>query len=137
MPLAFARSAIVLPMAFAAATLPPVRRSAFLTFRGAGRDQRHTIQVVDHLYINVVQRAIDIESRTLGRAQNFLRMRSCTAAGSYFFLSRKHFFFSFILGFRSMPGIAWPCFDLATLLWLPARYFAPVLPTFFFRRSPA
>ena len=72
MPFCLASSAIFLPTVFADATLPPVTRLALLlAHRGRSRRQGYTLKVVNHLNVNIVQRAVYIEPRTLRRADYF------------------------------------------------------------------
>jgi len=81
-----------------------------LAFGRGRRRNGDALQVVNQLGVNVVQRS--------GVPTTFFRMRSCTRC--------RVTFFEVLVSMKSCPS------SFAALL-----YFAPVLPTFFFKRSPA
>ncbi len=167
MPLSLARSAISLPTSFAEATLPPVGRLSPLMplpfSTEVGGHDGHTLGIIDHLGINVVHRAINVQPRTLGRAGQCLADAVCTFCRVLSFEAFPIIFFALsfqlsAVSLQQLPATSLienchpersegPAFlSLSPILTCWATncfalrafancYFAPVLPTFFFRRS--
>jgi hypothetical protein len=61
-----------LPNRFGGSDIAASAPILFLAFGGAGGHQRLPVQVVDHLHIDVIQRAVHIQTRALRRSLHFL-----------------------------------------------------------------
>src|SRR4029077_6309442 len=56
---------------------------SLLAFRAVRRDQSHTLQVVDDLHVDVVQRTVHIEPRPLGGSEDLFANALVHPAASY------------------------------------------------------
>ena len=138
MPFSTAFSAIDLPISLAAATLPPVFS---FNARVDVADQRLAVLVVDHLRVNVVERAVHIQPRALacagklGANARVNALANCVSLGlrnhGLSFLSAEAPCVSVRLIPLSMDSEQSICPNSVPCL----RYFAPVLPAFFFSFS--
>src|SRR5579859_340840 len=86
---------------------------------GAGREQSLALHVVNELHVDMVERAVNVQARPLSGARHLFADALVNAQPD------------FIL--RSL----WDHLLAPSCRLLAASYFAPVLPTFFFRRSPS
>src|SRR5438477_2637703 len=100
----------------------------FLAFIGGGGHQRLALHVIHQLGVNMVQRAINIQARALAGTHHLFANALVDARTDCVFRDLRNHkepvsSFSFLVSRSNHPSLE--------------LYLAPVLPTFFFRRSPA
>jgi hypothetical protein len=125
---------------------------ALFALCGVRRNQGRACEIVNQLNVYVIQRAIHIQPRPLGGAENLFADALMNVPPVLILRClSKHFFgpWSFVVGRWQKP----PTTTLILPMGYPIRrrsglandhqpttndgYFAPVFPTFFFKRSPA